>query len=202
MTDVSATKKKVGTVQCHLLRRRTGAAARQQARKCRIKYHPHNMSAVFVELPTGGHLRLPCADLGRPATTLWEQRAAPSAGIPRAMRAEPWPAAPAGCARRAAPMWTRRRCLPRSRRSETCLPRRTRTAKRPAAATARLPDRRSTVTEPRLCQPSRQWRFQAVLLRVRRPARCKMLASSPEASRELLVSVLMARGLTEPIEEA
>jgi hypothetical protein len=26
-------------------------------------------------------------------------------------------------------------------------------------ATARLPDRRSTVTEPRLCQPSRQWRF-------------------------------------------
>jgi putative transposase len=34
------------------------------------------MSAVFVELPAGGHLRLPCADLGRPAVTLWEQRAA------------------------------------------------------------------------------------------------------------------------------
>ena len=45
-------------------------------RKCRIKYHPRNMSAVFVELPTGGHLRLLCADLGRPAVTLWEQRAA------------------------------------------------------------------------------------------------------------------------------
>src|ERR1700726_4234389 len=80
------------------------------ARKCRIKYHPRDMSAVFVELPTGGHLRLPCADLGRPAVTLWEQRAAPSAGIPCAMRAEPWPASPARCARRAAPTWTRRRC--------------------------------------------------------------------------------------------
>ena len=45
-------------------------------RKCRIKYDPRNMSAVFVELPTGGHLRVPCADLGRPAVTLWEQRAA------------------------------------------------------------------------------------------------------------------------------
>jgi putative transposase len=36
------------------------------ARKFRIKYDPRNMSAVFVELPAGGHLRLPCADLGRP----------------------------------------------------------------------------------------------------------------------------------------
>jgi putative transposase len=45
-------------------------------RTCRIKYDPRNMSAVFVELPTGGHLRVPCADLGRPAVTLWEQRAA------------------------------------------------------------------------------------------------------------------------------
>ena len=45
-------------------------------RSCRVKYDPHNMSAVFVELPTGGHLRVPCADLGRPPVTLWEQRAA------------------------------------------------------------------------------------------------------------------------------
>jgi putative transposase len=45
-------------------------------RKCRIKYDPRNMSTVFVELPAGGHLRIPCADLGRPAVTLWEQRAA------------------------------------------------------------------------------------------------------------------------------
>jgi putative transposase len=42
----------------------------------RIKYDPRNMSAVFVELPTGGHLRVPCANLGRPAVTLWEQRTA------------------------------------------------------------------------------------------------------------------------------
>jgi putative transposase len=34
------------------------------------------MSAVFVELTAGGHLRIPCADLGRPAVTLWEQRLA------------------------------------------------------------------------------------------------------------------------------
>ena len=46
------------------------------ARTCRIKYDPRNMSAVFVELPAGGHLRVPCADLSRPAVTLWEQRAA------------------------------------------------------------------------------------------------------------------------------
>ena len=46
------------------------------ARTCRIKYDPRNMSAVFVELPTGGHLRVPCADLSRPAVTLWEQQAA------------------------------------------------------------------------------------------------------------------------------
>lgn len=41
------------------------------------------MSAVFVEVPGGGHLRVPCADLGRPPVTLWEQRAAT-----RALRAE------------------------------------------------------------------------------------------------------------------
>lgn len=46
------------------------------ARKARVKYDPRNMSAVFLELPAGGHLRVPCADLGRPAVTLWEQRAA------------------------------------------------------------------------------------------------------------------------------
>ena len=43
---------------------------------CRVKYDPRDMSAVFVELPAGGHLRIPCADLGRPAVTLWEQRLA------------------------------------------------------------------------------------------------------------------------------
>lgn len=52
-------------------------------RRCRVKYNPRDMSAVFVELPGGGHLRVPCADLGRPPVTLWEQRAAT-----RALRAE------------------------------------------------------------------------------------------------------------------
>ena len=45
-------------------------------RSCRVKYDPRDMSAVFVELAGGGHLRIPCADLGRPPVTLWEQRAA------------------------------------------------------------------------------------------------------------------------------
>ena len=45
-------------------------------RRCRVKYDPRSMDAVFVELPEFGHLRVPCADLGRPAVTLWEQRQA------------------------------------------------------------------------------------------------------------------------------
>jgi putative transposase len=45
-------------------------------RRCRIKYSPRDMSAVFVELPAGGHLRLPYADLGKPPVSLWEQQAA------------------------------------------------------------------------------------------------------------------------------
>ena len=45
-------------------------------RRCRVKYNPLDMSAVFVEVPGGGHLRVPTADLSRPPVTLWEQRAA------------------------------------------------------------------------------------------------------------------------------
>ena len=45
-------------------------------RRCRVKYDPRSMDAVFVELPEGGHLRVRCADLGRPAASLWEQRIA------------------------------------------------------------------------------------------------------------------------------
>lgn len=45
-------------------------------RRCRVKYSPRDMSAVFVEAPGGGHLRVPTADLSRPPVTLWEQRAA------------------------------------------------------------------------------------------------------------------------------
>lgn len=45
-------------------------------RKHRVKYEPRDISAVFVELPQGGHIRTPYADLGRPPVSLWEQRLA------------------------------------------------------------------------------------------------------------------------------
>jgi putative transposase len=45
-------------------------------RSCRVKYDPRDLSAVFVELPGEGHLRVPYADLSRPPISLWEHRAA------------------------------------------------------------------------------------------------------------------------------
>ena len=103
------------------------------ARKCRIKYDPRDMSAVFVELPTGGHLRLPCADLGRPAVTLWEQRAAT-----RTLRAEG--RASVDEAAMFAAIATQRRVLAEAQA----------TSKAARRTTARLPDRRSTAIELRL----------------------------------------------------
>ena len=44
--------------------------------RLRVKYDPRDLSAVFVELPTGDHIRVPYADIGRPAVTLWEHRLA------------------------------------------------------------------------------------------------------------------------------
>jgi len=44
--------------------------------KLRIKYDPRNLEAVFVELPNGGHVRVPYADLRRRPITLWEHREA------------------------------------------------------------------------------------------------------------------------------
>jgi putative transposase len=44
--------------------------------KLRVKYDPRDLSAVFVELPEGEHVRVPYADIGRPAVTLWEHREA------------------------------------------------------------------------------------------------------------------------------
>jgi putative transposase len=41
-------------------------------RKHRVKYDPRDISAVFVELPRGGHIRVPYSDLGRPPVSLWE----------------------------------------------------------------------------------------------------------------------------------
>ncbi len=42
--------------------------------KLRVKYDPRDLSAVFVELPAGEHVRVPYADLGRLPITLWEHR--------------------------------------------------------------------------------------------------------------------------------
>ncbi|MGH7211297.1 MAG: Mu transposase C-terminal domain-containing protein, partial [Acetobacteraceae bacterium] len=41
-------------------------------RKHRVKYDPRDISAIFVELATGGHARVPYADLGKPPVSLWE----------------------------------------------------------------------------------------------------------------------------------
>ena len=46
------------------------------AGKVRVKYDPRDLSAVFVELPAGEHVRVPYADLGRLPITLWEHREA------------------------------------------------------------------------------------------------------------------------------
>jgi hypothetical protein len=74
-------------------------------RSCRVKYDPRDLSAVFVELPGEGHLRVPYADLSRPPVSLWEHRAAVQALQSNV------------CASRGAPAWTRPRSLRRSRRS-------------------------------------------------------------------------------------
>lgn len=44
--------------------------------KLRVKYDPRDLSAVFVELPAGDHVRVPYADLSRQPITLWEHREA------------------------------------------------------------------------------------------------------------------------------
>ena len=44
--------------------------------KLRVKYDPRDLACVFVELPTGGHVRVPYADIGRRPITLWEHREA------------------------------------------------------------------------------------------------------------------------------
>jgi putative transposase len=46
------------------------------AGKLRVKYDPRDLSAVFVELPGGDHVRVPYADMGRLPITLWEHREA------------------------------------------------------------------------------------------------------------------------------
>ena len=42
--------------------------------KLRVKYDPRDLAVIFAEMPGGGHLRVPYADLARPAIALWEHR--------------------------------------------------------------------------------------------------------------------------------
>ena len=51
--------------------------------KVRVKYDPRDLSAVFVELPAGEHVRVPYADLGRLPITRWEHREATGGSGPR-----------------------------------------------------------------------------------------------------------------------
>ena len=44
--------------------------------KLRVKYDPRDLSAVFVELPAGEHVRVPYADISRQPVMLWEHREA------------------------------------------------------------------------------------------------------------------------------
>jgi len=44
--------------------------------RLRVKYDPRDLSAVFVELPSGDHVRVPYAELGRLPITRWEHREA------------------------------------------------------------------------------------------------------------------------------
>ncbi|MBV1800328.1 Mu transposase C-terminal domain-containing protein [Siccirubricoccus sp. G192] len=76
--------------------------------RVRVKYDPRDLSAVFVELPTGDHVRVPYADLGRPPVTLWEH---------------PRPAG--GCGRKGGAPWMSTRSSRRSPSSAGSLPRRT-----------------------------------------------------------------------------
>ncbi len=47
-------------------------------RKRPVKYDPRDLSAVFVEMPDGTHVRAPLADPSKPAFTLWEHQKAVS----------------------------------------------------------------------------------------------------------------------------
>lgn len=46
----------------------------QPSIRLRVKYDPRNLSAVYVELSDGDHVRVPYADLRREPITLWEHR--------------------------------------------------------------------------------------------------------------------------------
>jgi putative transposase len=52
------------------------AVWREQRRKVRIRYHPEDLSRVYVSADGKNYVEARYADLRRPAISLWEQRAA------------------------------------------------------------------------------------------------------------------------------
>ena len=51
-------------------------AWREDRRRVRIRYHPEDLSRIFVSADGRNYIEARCADLRRPSITLWEQRAA------------------------------------------------------------------------------------------------------------------------------
>jgi putative transposase len=49
---------------------------REERRRVRVRYHPEDLSRIFVSADGRNYVEARCADLRRPSITLWEQRAA------------------------------------------------------------------------------------------------------------------------------
>ena len=49
---------------------------REERRRVRVRYHPEDLSRIFVSADGRNYIEARCADLRRPSITLWEQRAA------------------------------------------------------------------------------------------------------------------------------
>lgn len=52
------------------------AVWREQRRKVRVRYHPEDLSRVYVSADGKNYVEARYADLRRPPISLWEQRAA------------------------------------------------------------------------------------------------------------------------------
>jgi putative transposase len=52
------------------------AGWREQRRRVRVRYHPEDLSRVYVSADGRNYVEARYADLRRPAISLWEQRAA------------------------------------------------------------------------------------------------------------------------------
>lgn len=49
---------------------------REERRRVRVRYHPEDLTRIFVSADGRNYIEARCADLRRPSITLWEQRAA------------------------------------------------------------------------------------------------------------------------------